>query len=76
MAKADDCICRPDDDGGILYNPRCTFHKGPIAGYGYDSHGRPNDKYSQRVGTIGAIVVLVALALLAAWSVYKVLSIS
>lgn len=58
MATKIDCICRPDDDGGILYNPRCTFHKGPDQGYGYDTWGQPNSKYSERIGTIVTAVLV------------------
>ena len=58
VTKAD-CVCEHE------YNPRCLFHKGPDAGYGYDEWGRPNGKYSRRIGTIAA-GVLVAVCLLAA----------
>ena len=61
MAKKNDCICRPDDDGGILYNPRCLFHKGPDAGYGYDEWGRPSSKHSETVGKVAAGVIVVSL---------------
>jgi hypothetical protein len=83
MAKRsiDDCRCRLQraSDGKyevLQYNPRCTFHKGPDAGYGYDEWGRPNGKHSKRIGTIGAAIFVGLLLLLAAWSIYKVLSIS
>jgi len=58
MATKADCICRPDDDGSILYNPRCRFHKGPDKGYGYDSWGQPNGKYSEKAGTVLAVIVV------------------
>lgn len=85
MAKStlDDCRCQlqrtsdnPVQYEVLEYNPRCTFHKGPDKGYGYDMWGRPNGKHSKRVGTIGAAVFVGLLLLLAAWSIYKVLSIS
>lgn len=70
MAKSGpgDCICRSKTGGEttissvafdlIEYNPRCPWHKGPDKGYGYDENGRPNDKYAERVGTIGATIVI------------------
>lgn len=70
MARKQDCICKPDDDGGILYNPRCTFHKAPDRGYGYDSWGQPNDKYSERAGRIGATVIGLCLLGIVAFGIY------
>lgn len=85
MAKPtiDDCRCQlqlikesPREYTVLQYNPRCTFHKGPDEGYGYDSWGRPNGKHSKTIGTVIAAVLVGGLLLLAIWSVVKVLSIS
>lgn len=61
----DDCRCeiqrswdRPNKWDMLQYNPRCQFHKGPDKGYGYDRWGQPNGKHSEKIGTIGAAVVV------------------
>lgn len=68
-ARKSDCNCEPG-----RYNPRCEFHKGPDAGYGYDDWGRPNGKYSKRIGTIIATVLVGGLLLAATVSIVQLLS--
>lgn len=69
MAKTtiDDCRCEiqrnwdhPQKWDMLQYNPRCTFHKGPDRGYGYDRWGQPNGKHSEAIGSILAVVFIVA----------------
>lgn len=66
-SKKSDCICSRQVSRDVLgvvaedkiaYNPRCTFHKGPDEGYGYDQWGRPNSKHSKHIGAIGAGVIV------------------
>lgn len=78
MARKQDCICKwsvLDRDGlptkpTHIYDPRCPFHKAPDRGYGYDSWGQPNDKYSERAGRIGATVVGLCLLGIVAFGIY------
>lgn len=67
MVRKEDCTCEtkfnPIDLGDwkpivVQYDPRCPFHKGPDKGYGYDSWGQPNSKHSEKIGTIGAGIVV------------------
>lgn len=77
----DDCRCevqrswdKPSKYDVLQYNPRCEFHKGPDAGYGYDEWGRPNGKHSKTIGTVIAAVLIGALLLAAIGSVVQLLS--
>lgn len=42
----------------LVYNPRCTFHKGPDSGYGYDWRGIPVSRANYVFSEIAAGVLL------------------